>query len=64
MTLQLNDLNQASAQDAREMLKGIYEHSDWIAEQAVLERPFKSIAGLKLVMTRVVSNASRKHNLV
>ena len=34
MTLQLNDLNQASAQDAREMLKGIYEHSDWIDEQA------------------------------
>ncbi len=63
MTLQLNDLNQASAQDAREMLKGIYEHSDWIAEQAVLERPFKSIAGLKLVMTRVVSNASRELKL-
>ena len=63
MTLQLNQLNSASIEEALESLKGIYEHSDWIAEQSVGHRPFKSIAALKLAMAHAVAKAPREQKL-
>ena len=63
MTLNINDLNQAPSTEASVMLSGIYEHSEWIAEQAVALRPFKSIATLKLVMCGVISRASYEQKL-
>ena len=50
-------LNAASPDDARAMLDGIYEHSPWIAEAAMLQRPFASVAALKLALARAVREA-------
>lgn len=50
----LDALNGASLPDALRMLEGIYEHSPWIAEQALAARPFVSLAQLKYAMADVV----------
>ncbi len=50
-------LNAASLDDARAMLEGISEHSPWIAEAAIAQRPHASVAALKLAMARVVREA-------
>ena len=63
MTLQLDQLNSAPKEQAQDLLRGIYEHSDWIAEQSVVRRPFKSIAALKLAMAQVVAQATREQKL-
>ena len=56
-------LDAASIEDARAMLDGIYEYSPWIVRAALEERPFASIAALKLAMARVVRNAGRERQL-
>jgi len=63
MALTLAQLNSASAAQAREWLDGVYEHSPWIAELALTERPFKSLAHLKLALVKVVRNAGLDHQL-
>ena len=62
-TLTLNDLNQLPRQEAAQRLLGLYEHSDWIAEQALAERPFLTPAALKLAMIRVLNDAGREAKL-
>ena len=57
MTMTLEQLNAAPAADALQLLDGLYEHSPWIAEQALAQRPFKSLAQLKHAMARLVANA-------
>jgi N-carbamoyl-L-amino-acid hydrolase len=47
MTFTLEQLNCASAKEAAAMLDGLYEHSPWIAQQALRVRPFASLAQLK-----------------
>jgi beta-ureidopropionase / N-carbamoyl-L-amino-acid hydrolase len=56
-TLTLQDLNNAPLAQAAQMLAGLYEHSDWIAEQALAQRPFQSLAQLKHAMVRVLQAA-------
>jgi beta-ureidopropionase / N-carbamoyl-L-amino-acid hydrolase len=56
-TLTLQDLNNAPLAEAAQMLDGLYEHSPWIAEQALTQRPFKSLAQLKHAMVRVLQAA-------
>jgi beta-ureidopropionase / N-carbamoyl-L-amino-acid hydrolase len=56
-TLTLQDLNDAPLAQATQMLAGLYEHSDWIAEQALAQRPFQSLAQLKHAMVRVLQAA-------
>jgi N-carbamoyl-L-amino-acid hydrolase len=63
MTMTLEQLNQASTADAARMLDGLYEHSPWIAEQALLERPFRSLAHLKHAMCQVLARAGRDAQL-
>ena len=63
MTLTLEQLNSASHADAAQMLDGLYEHSPWIAEQALNERPFKSLAHLKHAMCEVLAHAGRDAQL-
>ena len=53
----LEQLNDASPQDALAMLDGIYEHSPWVAERALEARPFRSAAHLKLALSRAVADA-------
>ncbi|MBU3652981.1 MAG: 2-oxo-4-hydroxy-4-carboxy-5-ureidoimidazoline decarboxylase [Limnohabitans sp.] len=63
MPITLAQLNHASREDAAQMLDGLYEHSPWIAEQALNERPFQSLAHLKHVMTEVLQHAGRDAQL-
>jgi N-carbamoyl-L-amino-acid hydrolase len=57
MPLTLDQLNAAPLPEALQMLDGLYEHSPWIAERALEQRPFVSLAQLKHAMTRVLDDA-------
>jgi N-carbamoyl-L-amino-acid hydrolase len=50
----LEELNRASTADAVAYLEGVYEHSPWIAEQAMGQRPFDSLAALKLALVQAL----------
>jgi beta-ureidopropionase / N-carbamoyl-L-amino-acid hydrolase len=63
MTISLQQLNVASPEAAAALLDGIYEHSPWIAAQALSERPFATLAMLKSAMAKVVTQASRDQQL-
>jgi beta-ureidopropionase / N-carbamoyl-L-amino-acid hydrolase len=53
----LQQLNAADAATAIGWLGGIYEHSPWMAERALAQRPFRSLAHLKHTMTVVLDQA-------
>ncbi|KRC01204.1 allantoate amidohydrolase [Hydrogenophaga sp. Root209] len=57
MTLTLQQLNSADPAEALRLLDGLYEHSPWIAEQALAQRPFASLAALKHAMVTVLAHA-------
>lgn len=57
MPLTLEQLNAAPADQALALLDGLYEHSPWIAQGALAERPFRSLAQLKYAMVRVLAQA-------
>jgi beta-ureidopropionase / N-carbamoyl-L-amino-acid hydrolase len=57
MTLTLAQLNAAGPDEAARLLDGLYEHSPWIAQAALAQRPFRSFAHLKHAMARVVADA-------
>ena len=57
MPLTLAQLNAAPLAEAVQLLDGLYEHSPWIAEAALAQRPFASVAHLKHVMTQVLDAA-------
>ena len=58
MPLTLHELNTASAADVLQLLDGVYEHSPWIAERALAQRPFQSLAHLRHAMAQAVRTAS------
>ena len=60
----LQDLNIAPLADAAKMLDGLYEHSPWIAQRALTQRPFRSLAHLKHAMVQVLNQAGRDAQLV
>lgn len=57
MPFTLTQLNAASADEALQLLDGLYEHSPWIAQEALKQRPFQSLAQLKYQMTQVLEAA-------
>ena len=59
----LNGLNQASTQEAQAWLDGIYEHSPWVAQAALSQRPFRSLAHLKWVLADSVTQAPHHQQL-
>ncbi|MEO8121178.1 MAG: 2-oxo-4-hydroxy-4-carboxy-5-ureidoimidazoline decarboxylase, partial [Rhodoferax sp.] len=59
MTLTLEQLNATPSEETMRLLEGVYEHSPWIAEQALKARPFVSLAQLKHRMARTVAGAGR-----
>jgi beta-ureidopropionase / N-carbamoyl-L-amino-acid hydrolase len=59
----LEVLNAASPEEAQHLLEGIYEHSPWIAQAALRQRPFQSLVHLKYTMARVVADADRDAQL-
>ncbi|MDP1528683.1 2-oxo-4-hydroxy-4-carboxy-5-ureidoimidazoline decarboxylase [Rhodoferax sp.] len=66
MPLTLDQLNSAPADAALPLLDGLYEHSPWIAEAALAQRPFVSLAQLKFILAQVVSSAplEAQHGLI
>jgi beta-ureidopropionase / N-carbamoyl-L-amino-acid hydrolase len=61
--LTIDAINTAAAEHAASLLDGIYEHSPWIAQQAVQARPFKNLAQLKHALAQVVSQAKHEAQL-
>ncbi|CAB3657005.1 hypothetical protein LMG3458_00377 [Achromobacter deleyi] len=57
MALTLEQLNAAAPDAACAMLDGVYEHSPWIARQALAARPFRSLAHLQDQLQRAVDAA-------
>ncbi len=63
MALTLDQLNAATPDEAATLLDGLYEHSPWIARQALAKRPFASLAALKYAMVQVLESAGRDAQL-
>ncbi len=61
--LTLEELNAAAPAEFTALLDGTYEHSPWIAERAVSQRPFHSLAQLKLALVKVVRECGREAQL-
>lgn len=59
MSITLEQLNTVPLPEAARWLEGLYEHSPWIAAQALQNRPFQSWAHLKHGMCEVLKNAGR-----
>ena len=59
----LKTLNSAARNDALQLLDGLYEHSQWVADKALDARPFMSLAHLKYEMTQVVDRAGQDKQL-
>jgi OHCU decarboxylase len=59
----LHDLNSCDTTAFVDALRGIYEHSPWIPERAAAQRPFASLAALKLALQDAVSQASEDEQL-
>ena len=57
MTITLDQVNTGPLPEAAQLLDGLYEHSPWIAEQALAQRPFKSLAALKYAMVTALNAA-------
>ena len=62
-TLTLQQLNNAPLDEALATVDGLYEHSPWIAAQALASRPFRSLAHFKHRMAQVVHAAGRDQQL-
>ena len=63
MALTLDQLNTASLEQALQWLDGVYEHSPWIAQAALHERPFRSLAHLKHALAHAVRTAGTQAQL-
>ncbi|MES2583270.1 MAG: 2-oxo-4-hydroxy-4-carboxy-5-ureidoimidazoline decarboxylase [Pseudomonadota bacterium] len=57
MAITLSQLNQATLEEATRLLAGLYEHSPWIPQAALQQRPFTSLAQLKYAMVGVLNAA-------
>ena len=60
VTLTLDQINAATPSEAVALLDGTYEHSPWIVEKALPQRPFATLAQLKLALVDVVRQAGRE----
>jgi len=56
-------LNSLPHADAVKFLSGLYEHSDWIVDQALSERPFTTIVALESALKLAVDQASINQKL-
>ncbi|WP_404872776.1 2-oxo-4-hydroxy-4-carboxy-5-ureidoimidazoline decarboxylase [Ideonella sp. A 288] len=61
--LTLAQLNTAPLDEACAWLDGTYEHSPWIAREALARRPFATLAALKHAMVQVVRDAGRERQI-
>ena len=61
--LTLEQINSTSAAEFVALLDGTYEHSPWVAELAAGQRPFASLAALKLALVNSVRGIGREAQL-
>ena len=61
--ISIKQLNQATPEQATLMLDGVYEHSPWIAANALVNRPFRSLAHLKYCLAQSLEAAGRDAKL-
>jgi OHCU decarboxylase len=59
----LDHLNSCDTAIFVDLLRGIYEHSPWIPQRAAAQRPFASLAALKLALQDAVSRAGEDEQL-
>src|SRR6185369_5564473 len=63
MAVTLEQINAADRTEAARLLDGLYEHSPWIAEAALAQRPFRSLGHLKQAMADIVREAGIEKQL-
>ena len=63
MAISLKHLNACPAAEFVSLVGPVFEHSPWIAEQAVHARPFQSRETLCTMMCHIVRMASREQQL-
>lgn len=63
MTVTLSELNAAEPERFVGTLGGIFEHSPWVAEAVVAERPFGSVDALHAAMTAAIEGAGEEAQL-
>ena len=61
--ISLARLNTAPDEDFVTALGGIYEHSDWVPQRLVQQRPFPDVGNLRLAMRQTVENATDAEKL-
>ncbi len=61
--LTLERLSAATQAEFTALLDGTFEHSPWIAEAAWAQRPFLSLAALKLAFAQVLRGAARERQV-
>lgn len=54
----INQINETTHEELVALLHGIFEHSPWVAENAVNKKPFTSLQHLHQTMVDAVMNAS------
>lgn len=59
----LASLNQFDKTQFVDTLKGIFEHSAWVAEQVYEQRPFASVASLHQAMADIVRKSSHEQQI-
>ena len=60
---QLATVNQLPDTDFVQLLGGIFEHSPWVAQAVVGQRPFDSVASLHAAMAKAVRDADEEARL-
>ncbi len=63
MSITLQHLNDCPSDEFIAILHGIYEHSPWIPQRAVQQRPFRTLLALKQALQGVVSASSEDAQL-
>ena len=63
MPLTLDQLNTSPMAAVLQQLDGLYEHSPWVAAQALQQRPFASLAHFKHALAKTVTDAGRDAQL-
>ncbi len=59
----IEEVNNLSDCEFTDLLGGVYEHSSWVAEQALSQRPFQNRDALEAAMKSCVVNASKDERL-
>lgn len=63
MTYTLDQLNRASAGEAMEMLDGLYEHTPWVAREAIKQRPFADADALQAALVAALDAGKMEQKL-